>query len=135
MLRGGKLIAAAAEPDPQRERFPSGALRDCFRQVSLSPTDVDLVAFVGKPRAEFDEALRRSPLSPGPFVKALRPWLERRLHVVAALENTLGRGYGGRCVFVAGAGDAREAVFTAWHDVLAYPHDGSEVDRLTRPTP
>jgi hypothetical protein len=135
MLRGGKVIAAVAEPDQQRERFPSGALRECFRQVSLSPSDVDLVAFAGKPRAEFDAALRQSPLSPSGFVKAMRPWLERRLHVVAALENTLGRGYRGRCVFVAGAADAREAAFTAWHDVLAYRRDDSAVDRAAGPTP
>ena len=135
MLRGGKVIAAAAEPDPHRERFPSGALLECFRQASLSPADVDLVAFAGKPRAEFDEALRRSPLTPGAFVKAMRPWLERRLHVVAALENTLGRGFHGRCVFVTGAEDAREAAFTAWYDVLSYPRDGRAVDRVTGPAP
>jgi hypothetical protein len=135
MLRGGKVIAAAAEPHQNHERFPSGALRECFRQARLLPTDIDLVAFAGKPRAEFDEALRRSPWSPGAFVQAMRPWLARRLHVVAALENTLGRGCRGRCVFVAGAGDAREAAFTAWHDVLAFPRDASTVDRATGPAP
>jgi hypothetical protein len=135
MLRGGNVIAMAEEPGLPGERFPGNALRECFLQAGASPADIDLVTFAGKPRAEFADAFRRAPSSPGRFVNAMRPWLERRLHVVAALEDTLGHDYSGRCVFVAGTGDAREAAFTARHDVLGFPRQGAVVDRATTPTP
>jgi hypothetical protein len=132
MLRGGKIVAAAAEPAEGFDNFPHRAIRECLRQSALSPADVDFVAFAGKPRAEFARVLLQAPAWPAAFVKTLQPWLERRLHVVDALEHTLGRRYHGRCLFVENAGNALEAAFGSWQHVLSYPRDESAPPTVTQ---
>ena len=131
MLRGGKIVAAAAEPAEGFDNFPHRAIRECLRLSALSPADVDFVAFAGKPRAEFAGVLLKAPAWPAAFVKTLQPWLERRLHVVDALEHTLGRRYHGRCLFVENAGNAVDAAFGSWQHVLSYPRDESALPAVT----
>lgn len=131
MLRDGKIVAAAAEPAEGFDHFPRRAIRECLRQSALSPADVDFVAFAGKPRAEFARVLLQAPASPAAFVKTLQPWLERRLHVVDALEHTLGRRYHGRCLFVEHAGTALDAAFGSWQHVLSYPRGESALPNVT----
>lgn len=132
MLRGGKIVAAAAEPAGGAEHFPHSAIRECLRQAALSPVDVDFVAFAGKPRAEFGWALLQAPASPAAFVRTLQPWLEHRLHLVDALERTLGSRCQGRCLFVADANDALDAAFASWQRVLSYSRDESAMPSVVQ---
>ena len=97
----GQVVAAAQEERFTRIKhdpaFPFQALDYCLREGSLSPEEVDYVAFYDKPLSKFERLLETylayAPRGFRSFRMAMPLWLKDKLH----MRRTLRRSLGGDC--------------------------------------
>ncbi len=108
----GEIVAAAQEERFTRKKhdaeFPVEAIRYCLDEAGINGKDLDYVGFYDKPFLKFDRLLETylafAPAGFKSFVKAIPPWLQRKLH----LPREINRGLGGRF--------SRRFVFTEHHE-------------------
>jgi carbamoyltransferase len=107
LLTDGQIVAAAQEERFSRrkhdERFPSEAVRFCLDAATLTPKDLDYVAFYEKPLLKFDRLLETyfayAPAGVSQFMQAMPLWLKIKLHLPGVIRKALGGGYRRRIVF------------------------------------
>ncbi len=103
----GRVVAAAQEERFTRIKhdpaFPTHALDYCLRAGSLSPDDVDYVAFYDKPLTKFERLLETylayAPSGFRSFRLAMPLWLKDKLHMRRTLRRSLEGATRARLVF------------------------------------
>jgi carbamoyltransferase len=103
----GQVVAAAQEERFTRIKhdpaFPFQALDYCLREGSLSPEEVDYVAFYDKPLSKFERLLETylayAPRGFRSFRMAMPLWLKDKLHMRRTLRRSLGGAARARLVF------------------------------------
>lgn len=107
LVRDGAIVAAAQEERFTRrkhdEAFPARAAAWCLESAGLRAGDVDAVVFYEKPLVKFERlletALAHAPLGFPAFLKAMPPWLQRKLHIPREIDKGLGGTYAGPIFF------------------------------------
>ena len=98
LLRDGKILAAAQEERFSRKkhdpRFPTNAIRYCFKEGKISVKDLDYIVFYDKPIQTF-ERLLMSYLTVAPkglrsWLEAMPMWLGKKLHIHKVLRQEIG---------------------------------------------
>ena len=105
LLRDGKILAAAQEERFSRKkhdpRFPTNAIKYCFKEGEISVKDLDYIVFYDKPIQTF-ERLLMSYLTVAPkglrsWLEAMPMWLGKKLHIHKVLQQEI--GYEGDVLF------------------------------------
>jgi carbamoyltransferase len=107
LVEDGRIVAAAQEERFSRckhdERFPVNAVACCLRQAGIGAEQLDAVVFYEKPLLKFERlletALAFAPRGFRSFLKAMPPWLQRKLHLPREIDRGLGGVYGGPILF------------------------------------
>ena len=103
----GEIVAAAQEERFTRIKhdpaFPSRALEFCMNEGSLSPLQVDYIAFYDKPLTKFERLLETylayAPAGFRSFRLAMPLWLKDKLHMRRTIRQALGSPSRARLVF------------------------------------
>src|SRR3954468_1885106 len=103
----GRIVAAAQEERFTRIKhdpaFPSRAAAYCLREASLTPGDLDYVAFYDKPLTKFERLLETylayAPQGFRSFRMAMPLWLKEKLHMRRTLRHGLGGPTRARLIF------------------------------------
>jgi carbamoyltransferase len=107
LVQDGRVVAAAQEERFSRrkhdERFPAEAVAFCLREAGIGAEQLDAVVFYEKPLLKFERlletALAFAPRGFRSFLKAMPPWLQRKLHLPREIDRGLGGVYGGPILF------------------------------------
>ena len=107
LVKDGRIVAAAQEERFTRIKhdpsFPSQAIAYCLREGSLSPGDLDYVAFYDKPLAKFERLLETylayAPAGFRSFRLAMPLWLRDKLHMRRTIRGSLGAPTDARLIF------------------------------------
>lgn len=97
LVRGGEIIAAAAEERFTRQKhtsgFPTRAIDFCLDQGGIRPGDLDAVVFYEEPHVKFTRVLVSTlagfPHSAGAFGRAMRQWLGKKLWTLGEISSRL----------------------------------------------
>ena len=103
----GNLVAAAQEERFTRKKhdfgFPAKSVEYCLQEASLTPEDLDYVAFYDKPLSKFERLLETYlafvPRGYRSFRQAIPLWLKQKLHLPREMRQGLAGRYQGRFVF------------------------------------
>jgi carbamoyltransferase len=104
VVSDGTIVSAAQEERFTRKKhdssFPVNAVRFCLKQASMTPDDIDIVAFYDKPFLKFERLLETylafAPRGFSSFRMALPVWLKEKLFqknlIAKELADHLGAG-------------------------------------------
>ncbi|GJQ32255.1 MAG: hypothetical protein HBSAPP04_10940 [Ignavibacteriaceae bacterium] len=98
LLKDGEVIAAAQEERFTRKKhdhnFPTNAVKYCLREVGITVSDLDAVAFYDKPFLKFNRLLETYLSYPGrglnSFMMAIPLWLKQKLWIPDLIEKETG---------------------------------------------
>jgi carbamoyltransferase len=107
LVQDGRIVAAAQEERFTRRKhddaFPARAVEWCLAGAGLTAADLDAVVFYEKPLIKFERILESAlAFAPGgfpAFLRAMPPWLQRKLHLPREIDKGLGGGYSGPILF------------------------------------
>jgi carbamoyltransferase len=107
LVQGGRIVAAAQEERFTRRKhddaFPARAVEWCLAGARLTAADLDAVVFYEKPLIKFERILESAlAFAPGgfpAFLRAMPPWLQRKLHLPREIDRGLGGVYSGPILF------------------------------------
>src|SRR3989338_6074115 len=105
LVEDGRIVAAAQEERFSREKhdsnFPKRAISYCLKEASVTPQNLDLVAFYEKPFIKFERIVETflacSPLGFKVFSNVMPLWMGKRLWMKKDISKEL--GYDGRIIF------------------------------------
>lgn len=105
IISDGVIVAAAQEERFSRVKhdsaFPSKAAEYCLAETGLRADQLDLVAFYDKPLLKFDRLLETYlavvPAGLASFIKAMPPWLSKKLWLGDLIKKNL--GYNGKVIY------------------------------------
>lgn len=97
VVRDGDIVAAAQEERFSRKKhdfgFPSNAIAACLAQASITPADIDYVAFYDKPFVKFERILETylayAPRGLRSFLMSMPLWLKEKLWIPSTIRNEL----------------------------------------------
>jgi carbamoyltransferase len=106
LVRDGEIIAAAQEERFTRIKhdyeFPRNAIDYCLHAASITPAQLDYIAFYDKPFLKFERILETylhyAPRGIGSFFKAMPLWLKKKLWLKNLIQTEL-PGYSGKILF------------------------------------
>ena len=107
LVSDGRVVAAAQEERFTRKKhddaFPTRAAEWCLTEAGIAAADLDAVVFYEKPLVKFERLLESAlAFAPGgfpAFLKAMPPWLQRKLHLPREIDKGLGGTYSGPILF------------------------------------
>ena len=107
LVQHGRIVAAAQEERFTRRKhddaFPARAVEWCLAAAGLPAAALDAVVFYEKPLIKFERILESSlAFAPGgfpAFLRAMPPWLQRKLHLPREIDKGLGGRYAGPILF------------------------------------
>lgn len=107
LVQDGRIVAAAQEERFTRRKhddaFPARAVDWCLAGAGLTAAELDAVVFYEKPLIKFERilesALAFAPAGFPAFLRAMPPWLQRKLHLPREIDKGLGGGYSGPILF------------------------------------
>ena len=106
LLKDGHVIAAAEEERFSRKKFdddfPKMAIEWCLKEVKITPSQIDSVAFYDKPVLKFERLLDNyitvAPRGLYSFLDTIPKWIHKRLWIKNEIKNAL-NGFKGEIIF------------------------------------
>ena len=98
LIKDGRLLFAVEEERFTRikhdNQFPFRAIDFCLKEVGISVSDLDYVAYYEKPLLKFERILdtfvKTYPRSIRPFLKAMPEWLGDKLKIEQIIRKRIG---------------------------------------------
>jgi carbamoyltransferase len=105
LVKDGEIIAAAQEERFTRKKhdsnFPLNAVTYCLGEANITSSELSHVAFYDKPFLKFERILETylayAPTGIRSFIKAVPPWIKKKLWVKDIIQKEL--GYDGKVLF------------------------------------
>lgn len=102
LLHNGQIVAAAQEERFTRIKhdssFPKNSIDYCLKEASITPSDLNLVAYYEKPLLKFERLLssylHESPKGFCSFIKAMPLWIQQKFFVEREIDHAL-KNYNG----------------------------------------
>src|SRR5688500_11081852 len=107
LLHDGEIVAAVQEERFSREkydaRFPTRSVEHCLKEASITPEQLDFVAFYEQPLTKFERLIETyvsyAPAGFQSFRQAIPIWLGQKLHLPREIRRGLNKRYRGPIFF------------------------------------